>query len=130
VLVRSKPSSARGEEYLPTENKYTLFRWKASYFSSQDAEVETQDITENELNDFAVLKGIAPNIRLICFNGAGAAEAEKSLVHLGYRTRLLPSSSGANRRDQDGRLIRWKAAFGCTRADQKPCLPRGIYLIY
>jgi double-stranded uracil-DNA glycosylase len=67
-----------------------------------------KDITEEEPNDFTVLKGVAPNIRLICFNGQKAAEAEKSLVRLGYQTRLLPSSSGANRRDQKGRLLRWK----------------------
>jgi TDG/mug DNA glycosylase family protein len=68
-----------------------------------------KDITEHEPNDFTVLKGIAPNIRFICLNGQKAAEAEESLLRLGYQTRLLPSSSGANRRDQKGRLIRWKA---------------------
>ncbi len=33
------------------------------------------NMTETELNDFTVLKGLAPNIRLICFNGREAAEA-------------------------------------------------------
>ena|ERR1035441_1300470 len=71
-----------------------------------------KDITEKESNDFTILKAIAPNIRLICFNGKGAAEAEESLIRLGYQTRHLPSSSGANRRDQEGRLICWKAVLG------------------
>jgi G:T/U-mismatch repair DNA glycosylase len=70
-----------------------------------------KDITEQEPNDFTILKAIAPNIRLICFNGRWAAEAEESLFRLGYQTRHLPSSSGANRRDQDGRLVRWKEAI-------------------
>ena len=69
------------------------------------------DIAERELNDFNALRSIAPRIRLICFNGKGAAEAEKSLVRLGYHTCLLPSSSGANRRDQEGRLACWKSAI-------------------
>jgi hypoxanthine-DNA glycosylase len=71
-----------------------------------------KDITEKESNDFTVLKALAPNLRLICLNGAGAAGAEESLIRLGYQTRLLPSSSGANRRDQKGRLMRWKAVLG------------------
>jgi hypoxanthine-DNA glycosylase len=70
-----------------------------------------KNITETELNDFSILKSIAPNVRLICFNGKGAAEAEELLTRLDYQTRLLPSSSGANRRDRDGRLMRWKAAI-------------------
>jgi hypoxanthine-DNA glycosylase len=69
------------------------------------------DITEQELNDFESLKGVAPNVKLICFNGAGAAEAEKSLVRLGYQTCLLPSSSSANTKDRPKRLIRWKAVL-------------------
>lgn len=70
-----------------------------------------RDITEKELNDFSILS-LAQNIRLVCFNGQGAAQAKESLVRLGYQTRLLPSSSGANRRDQERRLICWKAALG------------------
>ena len=69
------------------------------------------DITERELNDFAVLKGLAPKLRLVCFNGQKAIGARESLVRLGYHTRLLPSSSGANRRDQARRLSRWKEAI-------------------
>lgn len=68
-----------------------------------------KDMTDRELNDFTILKATAPNIRLICFNGQVASEAEESLIRFGYHTRNLPSSSGANRRDQQGRLVRWKA---------------------
>ena len=67
------------------------------------------DITERELNDFTSLKDIAPSIRLICFNGKGAAEAEESLHGLGLKTLLLPSSSAANRKDHLERSRRWKA---------------------
>jgi len=69
------------------------------------------DITEAELNDFTVLKERAPKLRRVCFNGQGAAGAEESLLRLGYETCLLPSSSGANRKDHVGRLEQWKAAI-------------------
>lgn len=84
------------------------------------------DITEPELNDFTILKSIAPNIRLICFNGQGAAEPEESPVRLEYQTHLLPSSSGANRKDQIGRLSRWEAAirFMATDFNEKYALSR------
>jgi hypoxanthine-DNA glycosylase len=70
------------------------------------------DITAQEHIDFEGLKCTAPNIRLICFNGRKAAGAEASLVRLGYQTCLLPSSSPANRKDQEGRLICWNAVLG------------------
>jgi len=84
-----------------------------------------KDITEREPNDFTVLKGIAPKLRLVCFNGREAAEAEESLTRLGFQTRHLPSSSGANRRDQEGRLMRWKAAIrDYCGAEQEPTSKR------
>jgi hypothetical protein len=77
-----------------------------------------KDITEPELNDFEMLKDIAPNIRLICFNGGkGFAEAESSLRGFGYKPLLLPSSSGANRKNQGGRLSRWKEAIEFMATD-------------
>jgi TDG/mug DNA glycosylase family protein len=76
------------------------------------------DITEHELNDFEMLKNIAPNIKLVCMNGRKAAEAEEILHAVEYETRLLPSSSGANRRVQKGRLVSWKAAIrGCFNSE-------------
>jgi len=69
------------------------------------------DISGQEFNDFAVLKELAPKLRLVCFNGADAAAPEKSLTWQGYQTRPLPSSSGAYRGDQEERLSRWKAAL-------------------
>lgn len=57
------------------------------------------DITEHELNDFKTLKKIAPRLRRVCFNGKKAGASENLLRDLGYLTLVLPSSSGANRRD-------------------------------
>jgi hypoxanthine-DNA glycosylase len=103
-------------EDLSYENKLGLLKanhvglWDAFHACSRHGSMD-KDMTEREANDFTVLKNISPSIRLICLNGKGAAEPEEWLTHLGYETCLLPSSSGANRRDQAGRLSCWKAAI-------------------
>jgi double-stranded uracil-DNA glycosylase len=76
------------------------------------------EITEPELNDFNGLKDIAPNLRLICFNGKKAGASEKLLRDLGCLTLVLPSSSGANRRDQKGRLRHWKSSLDVRRIQE------------
>jgi TDG/mug DNA glycosylase family protein len=68
-----------------------------------------KDITEPELNDFDTLKTTCPQLALICFNGQKAGESEEVLRSLGYVTLVLPSSSGANRRNQEERLRCWNA---------------------
>src|SRR5262249_14370856 len=67
-----------------------------------------KDISGERLNDFTALETMAPKLRLICFNGAEAGQSEEQLCGLGYKTLLLPSSSGANRRNQENRLRMWK----------------------
>jgi double-stranded uracil-DNA glycosylase len=90
------------------ENRIEL--WDAYHSCVHPGSMDSH-ITEQEINDFAALKGLAPKLRLVCFNGGDAAAPEGSLVRLGYQTCHLPSSSGANRKDQIGRLVRWKAAL-------------------
>lgn len=68
-----------------------------------------KDITEPELNDFDTLKKTCPQLALVCLNGQKAGESEERLRSLGYVTRVLPSSSGANRRNQKERLRCWNA---------------------
>ena len=68
------------------------------------------DITETELNDFVVLKSIAPSIRLICFNGKGAAEAEESLTRLDTK-HAFAVIQRSEPEDQEGRLACWKSAI-------------------
>lgn len=69
------------------------------------------NITGQELNDFESLKAITPNVRMVCFNGQEAAKAEKALTRLNYQTTVLPSSSGANRKDNAERLSCWMKAL-------------------
>ena len=67
------------------------------------------DITEQEPNDFSMLKSVAPKLRLVCFNGKEAAKSEAALRGLGYMTCVLPSSSSANRRNSAERVRIWKS---------------------
>lgn len=66
-----------------------------------------KNITEQELNDFDALRTTCLQIGLVCFNGQKAGESEELLRSLGYVTLILPSSSGANRRNQEERLRCW-----------------------
>lgn len=72
---------------------------------------EDAKIKEEEVNRFSVLKEIAPNLKLVLFNGKKSGEYEPILRAMGYKTKVLPSSSGANRRFLDNRKSEWEAAF-------------------
>lgn len=68
-------------------------------------------IGSEELNDFSVLKILAPELRLVCFNGKKAGEYESLIRKMGYETKVLPSSSGANRRFSKKRIMEWESIF-------------------
>ena len=72
---------------------------------------EDANIRDEEINQFSKLKEIAPKIRLICFNGKKSGKYEPLLRKMGYETKVLPSSSGANRRDLKNRDSEWEAVF-------------------
>jgi hypoxanthine-DNA glycosylase len=103
-------------ENAPYEVKIDLLKvnriglWDAYHSCIRPGSIDA-DISAQELNDFGGLKSIAPNIRLVCFNGQEAAKADETLKRLEYRTHLLPSSSPANRTDQIRRESRWKEAI-------------------
>ncbi len=73
---------------------------------SEDSKIKNQ-----EINQFSILKEIAPNLKLILFNGKKSGEYEPILRAMGYETKVLPSSSGANRRFLKNRKSEWEAAF-------------------
>ncbi|HII02165.1 TPA: DNA-deoxyinosine glycosylase [Methanosarcinaceae archaeon] len=68
-------------------------------------------IGDEEINNFSKLKELAPELRLVCFNGKKAGEYEVLLRKMGYETKVLPSSSGANRRYSIKRVQEWEAVF-------------------
>jgi hypoxanthine-DNA glycosylase len=74
---------------------------------------EDAKIKDEEINQFSILKELAPNLRLVLFNGRKSGEYEPILRKMGYQTKVLPSSSGANRRFLKNRKSEWEAAFKC-----------------
>lgn len=84
--------------------------WDAFHHCVRPGSLDAR-ITDEELNDFSILKTLVPKLKLVCFNGLTAAQAEDSLKQLGYATIILPSSSGANRRRQKERLNSWSKAL-------------------
>lgn len=73
---------------------------------SEDAKIKNE-----EINQFSMLKEMAPNLKLVLFNGKKSGEYEPILRAIGYETKILPSSSGANRRSLKNRKLEWEAAF-------------------
>ncbi|MDD2339297.1 MAG: DNA-deoxyinosine glycosylase [Methanosarcina sp.] len=72
---------------------------------------EDAKIKDEEINQFSMLKEISPNLKLVLFNGKKSGEYEPILKAMGYETKVLPSSSGANRRSLKNRKAGWEAAF-------------------
>jgi len=73
---------------------------------SEDAKIKNE-----EINQFSMLKELAPSLKRVLFNGKKSGEYEPILKAMGYETKVLPSSSGANRRFLKNRKSEWEAAF-------------------
>lgn len=73
---------------------------------SEDAKIKNE-----EINQFLMLKELAPSLKLVLFNGKKSGKYEPILKAMGYETKVLPSSSGANRRFLKNRKSEWGAAF-------------------
>jgi double-stranded uracil-DNA glycosylase len=96
------------ERRIETLKEFGIGLWDIYHYCFRPGSMD-KDITESELNDFKMLTTTSPRLRLICFNGQKAGESEELLRSLGYLTLVLPSSSGANRRNQEERLRCWNA---------------------
>ena len=84
--------------------------WDVFYAGSREGNLDSK-IGDEEINDFSCLKKRVPELKLICFNGKKAGEYEPLLRKMGYETKVLPSSSGANRRFSKNRESEWGAVF-------------------
>ncbi len=67
------------------------------------------NIKNEEINEFSNLMNIAPNLRLVCFNGKKAGKLENLFREYAIETKVLLSSSGANRGYSEKRMIEWKS---------------------
>jgi double-stranded uracil-DNA glycosylase len=88
-------------------HKHHIGLWDV-YHSCNRAGSMDKNIIDKEINDFNLLKEKFPKIKLICFNGKEAGLSEQTLQNNGFRTKILPSSSGANRRNQNQRINEWR----------------------
>lgn len=98
------------EKRLETLKIHGVGLWDVFEAGSRNGSLDT-DITDEEINDFSWLRAEAPKLRLVCFNGKKAGEYESLLGNMGYETKVLPSSSGANRRYSKKRIDEWEAVF-------------------
>jgi len=85
--------------------------WDIFSTSEREGSLDS-NIKNEEINDFSNLMNVAPNLQLVCFNGKKAGEFEKRIREHGERgieTKVLPSSSGANRRNAKKRIMEWQS---------------------
>lgn len=82
--------------------------WDVLFASERDGSMDL-NINNEEINDFSNLKNVALNLQLVCFNGKKAGEYEQTIQGHGIETKVLPSSSGANRRYSDKRIVEWRS---------------------
>lgn len=87
--------------------KHGIGLWDVFRSSEREGSMDGS-IVQPEMNDFRCLAEWMPKLELICFNGKKAGENEGVLQALGYKTVVLPSSSGANRRNGAERAKVWK----------------------
>jgi len=98
------------EKRLETLKLNRIGLWDVFKAGSREGSLDS-GIGDAEINDFSGLKKMVPELRLICFNGKKAGEYESLLREMGYETKVLPSSSGANRRFSKNRESEWGAVF-------------------
>jgi hypoxanthine-DNA glycosylase len=95
---------------LETLKRNRLGLWDVFKAGSRDGSQDSK-IKDEEINQFSILKEIAPELKLVCFNGKKSGEYEPFLRKMGYETKVLPSSSGMNRRFFKIRESEWEAAL-------------------
>ncbi|MCQ1534500.1 DNA-deoxyinosine glycosylase [Methanosarcina sp. KYL-1] len=113
LLGRALGEDLQGMEYegrLEALKRNSIGLWDVFKAGSREGSLDSE-IGAEELNDFSKLKELAPELRLVCFNGKKAGKYESLLLKMGYGTIVLPSSSGANRRFSKKRVSEWEAVF-------------------
>lgn len=97
---------------LETLKRNKIGLWDVFKAGKREGSEDTK-IKDEEINQFSMLKDMTPNLKLVLFNGKKSGEYEPILRVMGYETKVLPSSSGANRRSLQSRKSKWEAAFKC-----------------
>ncbi|KKG11600.1 DNA-deoxyinosine glycosylase [Methanosarcina sp. 2.H.A.1B.4] len=95
---------------LETLKRNRIGLWDVFKAGSRDGSQDSK-IKDEEINDFSCLNKRVPELKLVCFNGKKSGEYEPFLRKMGYETKVLPSSSGMNRRFFKIRESEWEAAL-------------------
>ncbi|NOR47078.1 MAG: DNA-deoxyinosine glycosylase [Methanosarcinaceae archaeon] len=88
--------------------EYKIGLWDV-YLEGERSGNKDSNIINGKMNDFSILKKVTPNLHLVCFNGKEAGKFENTFKKIKLETRVLLSSSGANRSYLDKRIVEWKS---------------------
>ena len=103
LVIDKDISSLHYETKVQALLKHNIGLWDVFQSSNRKGSLDS-NLKNEQLNDFSRLR-VAPNLRLICFNGKKAGKHEPLFLDL--ETKILPSSSGANRRYSEQRQQEW-----------------------
>ncbi len=95
---------------LETLKRHRIGLWDVYKAGNREGS-EDAKIRDEVINQFSILKDLASNLKLVIFNGKKSGKYEPFLKKMGYDTKVLPSSSGANRRFLERRETEWEIAF-------------------
>jgi hypoxanthine-DNA glycosylase len=98
------------ETRLETLKSHRIGLWDVFKAGKREGSQDS-NIREEEVNRFSILKEMAPELKLVCFNGKTSGKYEPVLRAMGYETKVLPSSSGMNRRNLKKRESEWETAL-------------------
>lgn len=98
------------ETRLETLKRHKIGLWDVFKAGKREGSQDS-NIREEEVNQFSILKKMAPELKVVCFNGKTSGKYEPVLRAIGYETKVLPSSSGINRRNVKKRESEWEAAL-------------------
>ncbi|AKJ39388.1 DNA-deoxyinosine glycosylase [Methanosarcina barkeri] len=111
-IIREDLQNMNYQNRLETLKRNKIGLWDVFKAGKREGSEDTK-IKDEEINQFSMLKDMTPNLKLVLFNGKKSGEYEPILRAMGYETKVLPSSSGANRRSLQSRKSKWEAAFKC-----------------
>ena len=109
-IIGEDLQSMNYQSRLETLKRNKVGLWDVFKAGKREGSEDTK-IKDEEINQFSMLKDMTPNLKLVIFNGKKSGEYEPILRAMGYETKVLPSSSGANRRSLQSRKSEWDAAF-------------------
>ena len=109
-IIGEDLQSMNYQNRLETLKRNKIGLWDVFKAGKREGSEDTK-IKDEEINQFSMLKYMTPNLKLVLFNGKKSGAYEPILRAMGYETKVLPSSSGANRRSLKSRKSEWEAAF-------------------